>query len=222
MDVSLWMTRDLVVLAPESTLADATRLMASHGVRHLPVVESKTNRIVGMVSSQEILLATEPGLHPKSPRATEAGARRSVRDFMAKVGVAVRSDVPIEEAARILRDQKLGALPVVDHGVLVGILTDHDLLRAFLELSGADDAGYEVTLELTDAADTVAQIAELGRRHRLQIASIATFRHERRRLGLVRLMGSPTDAFLDEVWHTCRVLRVRSPREPAEWSQAPK
>ncbi|MEZ5964595.1 MAG: CBS domain-containing protein [Planctomycetota bacterium] len=209
------MTRELVVLSPESTIADATRLMASHRVRHLPIVDKKTGHLVGMVSGTELLLATEPGVNPLSPRAADVASRRHVKDVMAPASISVRSDAPIEEAARILRDRKLGALPVVDQGTLVGILTDHDLLRAFMEFTGADEPGCEVTLELTEEAGAVARMAELGRRHGLQIGSVVSFQHERRRLGVVRLLGAPSEAFLDDVWRSDRVLRVRCHVQPA-------
>lgn len=210
MDVSLWMTRDLVLLTPESTIADAMRLMASHHVRHLPVVERKTRQLVGMLTSQEILLAAEPGVNLLSPLAADATSRRLVRDVMAPTSFTARSDAPIEEAARILRNKKIGVLPIVDNGKLVGVLTDHDLLRAFMEMAGADEAGYEVTLEPAATTDAVATMIDLGRRHRLQIASVVSFQHGDRRLVVVRLLGTPTDAFLDDVWRSGRVLRVRS------------
>lgn len=215
MDVSFWMARELVVLAPDSTVAEAMRLMASHRVRHLPVLDKKTRRLLGMLSSQELLLASEPGVNVLSPRAADAASRRLVKDVMSPATITVRSDTSIEEAARILRDRKLGVVPVVDNGALVGILTDHDLLRAFMEFAGADEPGCEVTLELTEATDAVVTMAELGRRHGLQIGSVVSMQHDGRRLGLVRLLGAPSDAFLDDAWRTGRVLRVRCHADPA-------
>jgi len=210
MDVRLWMSRDPIVATPDMPVAEAVRLMSTHRIRHLPVLERGSGRLAGLVTTHDIALAAGAGIQPGSPRALESAGRCLVADIMVPVAFTVRSDASIEEAARLLRDTKLGVLPVVNDGKLVGILTDNDVLRAFLEVAGAEDASCEVTLELASATDAVADLAELGRRHGLQISSVVSFTHDRRRLGVVRFRGAPTEAFLDDVWRTARtVLRIR-------------
>jgi acetoin utilization protein AcuB len=205
MDISLWMTRDPVVATPELPLAEAIRLMLAHDVRHLPVVEGRSRRLAGLVTGQEVL-KHEAG-RPGAPRGSEAVL---VRDVMAPVAITARSDASIEEAARILRETRLGVLLVVNEGRLVGTLTDTDLLRAFLEISGAEESGCEVTLELAATSNAVAAMADLGRQHGMPITSVVSFTHEERRLGVVRFSGAPSDAFLDDVWRSARtVLRIR-------------
>jgi acetoin utilization protein AcuB len=114
------MKRRLVTITPETTRADARRLLDEHGIRHLPVVAG--GRLVGIVSDRDV-----PAERAGTPE-TVAGA------LMTRNPVTVTTDTRIEDAARLMLDRKFGALPVVDDGVLTGIVTYTDLLRAFVQV----------------------------------------------------------------------------------------
>ena len=211
MDTSLWMSRDLLTVAPTTPLLEAARRMAQRRVRHLLVVEPADSRhLVGLVSSHDLYLAAESGVNPFSPRAVDREAR-TVAAIMTSKPLAVPSNTPIATAARILRDKKYGCLPVVDRGELVGILTEHDILRAFLRLSGADAPGYEVTATLSDATgDVLAPLCTLAQRRGLRLVSAAQFEHDRVHYAVVHFTGPRNDAFVDELWASgLRILRVR-------------
>lgn len=214
MDVSLWMSRDPLTVPPTATVAAAARLMAQHRIRHLIVTDAESpGTLLGVVTSHDLFLASDPGLHPLSPAALDKGDATVVRDIMTAKPMAVASTTSVEDAARLLRQHKFSCLPVVDRGRVVGILTEHDILRAFLELTGADELGYEVTFVIADGHDTVLEMTELGKRYGLRLGGVITFLHAGKRLGLVRFAGEGTDAFLSDVWkcgHT--VLRVRANR----------
>jgi acetoin utilization protein AcuB len=123
--------------------------------------------------------------------------------------------MPIEEAARLMQTRKVGALPVVRGGRPVGIITESDVFRAFVEISGARRGGVRVTFELDDEEDVATTMLDLCRRHGLRLTSLLDFRHadrrsgQERRLAVVRLEGTATDAVLDAIWKTHhRVLAV--------------
>lgn len=217
MDVSLWMSRELLTVLPSTTVAAAARMMAQHRVRHLIVVEpnetSAPASLAGVLTSHDLFLASDPGTHPMSPVGLDADAKIPVRDIMTAKPMTVTPTTSIEDAARLLRQHKFSCLPVVDRGRPVGILTEHDVLRAFLELTGADDTGYEVTFVVADSHDAVVEMADLGKRYGMRLTSVITFVHDGKRLGLVRFAGGSNDTFLSDVWkcgHT--VLRVRANR----------
>jgi acetoin utilization protein AcuB len=126
MTVGERMTKSPVTVSPKDTLAQAQERMRSGGFRQLPVVEN--NRLIGILTDRDI-------------------GRRGRHNVVAKVQSAMTGDVitaspetPIEEAARLLLHQKIGALPVIDRGELVGIISTTDILQAFVDLvAGAKD-----------------------------------------------------------------------------------
>jgi acetoin utilization protein AcuB len=138
MRVKYWMTRQVVTASPDEGLKRVWTLLQEHGVRHLPVLEG--DRLVGMVSDRDIRQALPS-------RATTLGVhellalldRVTLREIMTKEVVTATPDQPIPEAARLLVEYRIGALPVVEDGRLVGILTETDVLNAYLSLGDVSE-----------------------------------------------------------------------------------
>jgi acetoin utilization protein AcuB len=130
------MQKDLVTATPDMSLAQAQRLMREQHIRHMPVVSGK--RLVGIVTDRDIREATP------SPATTLSRGEIAyqldttpVKTCMTRNVVWITPDMPMVQAARILLDRKFGCLPVVEHGALVGVVTEVDCLRAFLLSTGA-------------------------------------------------------------------------------------
>lgn len=123
------MTRSVETLSPAQTLREVTELLLTHHIRHLPVVDGDF-RLVGIVSDRDVKRAT-PSLHSGVDRQSYERVleETTVAQFMTREPTAIAPDAPLKAVARILVDSKVGALPVVDDGRLVGIVTDIDLLR---------------------------------------------------------------------------------------------
>lgn len=210
MDTSLWMARDLITVTPDTPLHLASRLMADRKVRHLLVVAPADSRnLVGLVSSHDLFLAAESGINPFSPRAVDR-LTQTIGEIMTAHPCSIPSNTSIGDAARILRDKKFGCLPVVDHGELVGILTEHDILRAFLRMSGADQPGYEVTCVVRDGDDVIGRTNALATGRRLCLTSTTVFEHEKKRYVVLHFVGQKDDTFVDALWRSgLLILRVR-------------
>jgi acetoin utilization protein AcuB len=112
------MTRRVVTVSPDTRLAESRRLLDEHRIRHLPVVVD--GRLAGIVSDRDLRSAGANG------RPTAVG------EIMTPDPITVGPDTRVEEAARLMLDRRLGGLPVVDDGELIGIVTSDDLLRALL------------------------------------------------------------------------------------------
>jgi len=211
MDTSLWMTRELLTVTPTTPLHVASQCMAKRRVRHLLVVDAEgSQHLVGLVSSHDLFLAAESGINPFSPLAIDRGTKARVGDIMVTHPCSIPSTTSIAEAARLLRDKKFGCLPVVDRGELVGVLTENDLLRAFLCMSGADQPGYEVTCVVADGRDALGEMNTLAHQRGLRLVSAAVFDHDGKHYGVVHFAGKADDAFVDALWrcgHT--ILRVQ-------------
>ena len=118
------MTRAVVTIRRDTTATTAWALMKVRRFRHLPVVDD-SGRIVGIVSDRD--LAHVPFTEPRAGQAVPTGV--PVERIMTAVVISVRPDDDIAEAARLMWEHKIGALPVVEDGRLVGILSEMDLLR---------------------------------------------------------------------------------------------
>jgi len=126
------MKSPVLTVGPEATLEEAYKLLLERGIRHLPVVEE--GRLVGIVTDRDIRLATSH-LNPKGPC---PGCTR-VGEVMTREVVTAHPLDPVEEAARVMRERKIGCLPVLEDEALVGIVTGIDLLDALLRLTGVTE-----------------------------------------------------------------------------------
>jgi acetoin utilization protein AcuB len=155
------MTREVVVLSPETTAAEALAVCRERRIRHLPVLEE--GRLVGIVSDRDLRSAA-PALG--DPARAEALGRILISEVMTRDVVSVRPDDPIEEAANAMRERKIGCLPVVEGGALVGILTSSDVMGALVQLMGAHEPGSRLVVSMPDRPGTLAGAAgifgELG------------------------------------------------------------
>jgi acetoin utilization protein AcuB len=129
--VSAFMTRDVVSVAPDTPLLDVQNLLKQHGFRHLVVVDDD-GHLAGVLSNRDVLKALSPFLN------TTAETQRDVRTLaqpasklMNKAPQTVSPDTAAKEAASLLLDGAISALPVVQENKLVGIVTTKDLLRYY-------------------------------------------------------------------------------------------
>ena len=151
MKISKYMTTKLITATPEMTVKDAFLSMHTHRVRHLPVVEE--GRLVGIVTDRDIRLATSH-LNPKGPC---PGCTR-VGEVMTREVVTAHPLDPVEEAARVMRERKIGCLPVLEDEALVGIVTGIDLLDALLRLTGVTEPSGRLEVRLPDRPGELARL----------------------------------------------------------------
>jgi acetoin utilization protein AcuB len=154
------MATDLVTVRPHETARHAYQLMRDHRIRHLPVVED--GRLVGILSDRDLRpVLLSPGL-----------ARARVRELMSEDLTTVGPDAPLEEAASLLVVKKIGCLPVVAHGRLVGIVTETDLLAVLVELLGLLTQSTRLDVGVAGGPDAYERIVEIIRAHDGRIISV--------------------------------------------------
>ena len=143
MRVRSWMKHPVVGVKPRDSAAHARVLMAQHRVNQLPVFEGP--QLVGIVTDRDLRDAF-PSLAEtviQSRRRLPEGADPSaipVEDVMTHDVLTVEPDTPLDDAARLLRRKRIGALPVVSGGRVVGIVTRSDLLEALADLLAEEPA----------------------------------------------------------------------------------
>jgi acetoin utilization protein AcuB len=124
------MTSKVITVEPTQSLDEARALLHRHRIRQLPVLRKR--RLVGIITDRD--------LRGAGPHAT------TVADVMTPKPIVTEPNASVDEAARVLTAHKIGALPVVDRGQLVGILASDDILDAFVELSGVGEATYRIVI----------------------------------------------------------------------------
>ncbi len=149
MQVSKIMSANPVTISPDKRVGQALKLMQKHQIRHLPVV--KNDHMVGWITSRdlrEVLLASML-------------EKITVEDVMLKSPITVSPDTKVEEAARLVYEHKIGGMPVMEGGKLVGVITMLDLISAFLSMLGLLRTSSRLDLLLEDRPEVLEEATRL-------------------------------------------------------------
>ena len=140
MQVRDWMTKDPITVTPQTSVLNARRLLNRYGIRHLPVVDEE-NHVVGMVSARDLAIGDSRVAASLSALQSDlvTGRYRPVESVMTSPAIVTLATEPVATAARLMLTWSIGALPVVEDGCLVGIITTGDCLRALVFSEDADD-----------------------------------------------------------------------------------
>jgi acetoin utilization protein AcuB len=170
------MTADPITIIPETSYEDALRLMRTRRVRRFPVVNPQ-RRVVGIVSEKDLLNAgPSPATTLDRYEIATLLAKLKVRDVMTRGVITATPELPLEEAARIMADNKIGGLPVVDdQHQLAGIITETDIFRTMVEMLGARRRGLRLTFRVEDQRGALAQLAGEITRQGGNIITIGVF-----------------------------------------------
>ena len=153
------MTHPVISVGPDVPVMDALDMLRREHIRRAPVVEN--GKLVGIVSENDLRNAS-PG------QATTLSvweinflvSKITVRKVMSKAVITTGENTPIEEAARIMADQKVGSLPVLRDGKVVGIITETDIFKVMLEMLGARQKAVRVSLIVPNVAGEIASLSK--------------------------------------------------------------
>ena len=152
------MTRNPITITPDFPIAEALDKMRREKVRRFPVLNKK-GKLVGIVAYDDLLYASpSPATSLSIWEITYLLSKVQVKEVMTKEVITVTEGCPIEETARLMRDNKIGGLPVMRDGLVVGIITESDLFDVFLELFGAREKGVRLTVLAPYFKGSLAQI----------------------------------------------------------------
>lgn len=170
------MSSPAVTVSPDTPFQEALRLMREHKFRRLPVVNAE-KKLVGIVSERDLLhAAPSPATSLSVWEMNYLLSKLKVEQLMVGRVVTVAPSTPLEEAAQLMVENKIGGLPVVDAGRhVLGVITETDIFKAFVEMLGSGRSGVRLTLQVYGGVGTLAKlttaIAELGG----NIISVGTF-----------------------------------------------
>jgi acetoin utilization protein AcuB len=151
------MSYPVVSVNPELPINEALTLMRRERIRRTPVI--RDGKLVGIISDKDLLNASpSPATSLSIWEMNYLLSKITVRDVMTREVLTVNHDTPIEEAARIMADNKIGGLPVIQDDKVVGIITETDLFKIFLEMMGARETGVRCTVIVRNQPGELAKI----------------------------------------------------------------
>jgi acetoin utilization protein AcuB len=154
------MSHPVITVSPKMPMQEAHKLMRDENVRRLPVVDDR-GKLVGIVSESDFLHASPSDVSTLSVwEMNYMLSKITVEKIMTREVITTNNDTPIEEAARVMVDTKVGGLPVMRAGELVGIITETDLFKIFLEMLGARETGVRITVLIENKPGTLAALTK--------------------------------------------------------------
>ncbi|MBW7882793.1 MAG: CBS domain-containing protein [Caldilineaceae bacterium] len=171
------MTRHPVLVAPDISASEAQRIMADNHIRHLPVV-GDGKRLKGLVTRQRLALKPQELVSLNVWEISRYLTELRVSKIMLKAAdvVTIEPNRTIERAAAVLTEHRIGCLPVVEEGnVVVGIVTQVDLLDSFQEMLGLPADGVRVTVRIPNRRGEFARLMGILADHEWSVTGIGTF-----------------------------------------------
>lgn len=154
------MSHPVITVSPEIPIHDAVVMFKKEHIRRAPVV-SKEGKLIGIVTENDLLNASPSPVTSLSVwEMNYLMSKVTVKQVMSKKVKTIDVGTPIEEAARIMADLKIGGMPVMRDGKVVGMITETDLFKIFLELMGARTKALRITAVVDDKPGTLAKITK--------------------------------------------------------------
>jgi acetoin utilization protein AcuB len=153
------MSRPVISVLPDSPINEVLAMFKKEHIRRAPVM--KDGKLVGIVSERDLLNAS-----PSSATTLSVWemhyliSKVRAKDVMTKKVITVDKDTPIEEAARIMADKKIGGMPVTSADKVVGVITETDIFKVFLELMGARQKATRVTATIREQPGELAKVTK--------------------------------------------------------------
>lgn len=171
------MSQRVIITSPDTPIHDALLLMQREHIRRLPVIHH--NHLVGIVSEKDLLFASPSAATSLSVwELNYLLSKVKVSEVMTRKVFTATEETPIEEAARVMIDNKIGCLPVLRDTHLIGIITATDLFRIFLELLGARTTGVRVTALIPDTPGQLEKLLHAIATEGGNVISMGTFAGE--------------------------------------------
>lgn len=160
MFVREYMTTSPVTVTPEDSLGEALRLMKEHSIRRLPVMAK--GKIAGLVTEQDLMKASPSSATSLSIwEINYLFPKIKIKDIMTKEIFTVTPETILEEAALLMQENQISTLPVLDGDKLVGIITESDIFKAFIDVLGLNHPSLRVTLQVEDQIGVLKNVFEI-------------------------------------------------------------
>lgn len=172
--VKYWMSKPAISIDEEASMNDAVKLLKSHNIKMLPVM--KKGKLVGIITDRDLKRASaSDATSLEIHELLYLLSNIKVKNIMTKDPVTVPPDYTIEETAEVLLKHKISGVPVVDdYGTVVGVMTQNDLFRIIISLTGVEKKGIQFGMEVEDRPGSIKEVTDVIREYGGRMASILT------------------------------------------------
>lgn len=206
------MSHPIITTHPDMPIMDALNLMEKEKIRRFPVVNQR-GQLVGIVSKEDILHAAPSDVSSLSVwEINYMVSKITVKRVMTPDVITIDEDTPLEEAARIMSDNKVGGLPVLREEKVVGIITETDLFNIFLEMLGAREHGIRLSVLVPNVKGELSQLTKSIFDVGGNILSLGTFLGENseNREVAIKIEGASMEALQEAVKpHIEKIIDIR-------------
>jgi acetoin utilization protein AcuB len=165
------MKTDVAVLLPTNTIADAIHLMDTRKIRHIPIID-QDKHLLGLITVAKIREATPSIFHANEH---PEDLKKPLETIMEKNVITGHPLDFVEEAAGLFYEHKISCMPIINDRKLIGIVTETDLLRTMVELTGAHQPGSQIEIKVPNLAGVLSDITALIKKRNANILSVLVY-----------------------------------------------
>jgi acetoin utilization protein AcuB len=172
--VKNWMSKPAITIDVNDSMNDAVKLLKKHNIKMLPVMEK--SKLVGVITDRDIKRASASDATTlEIHELLYLISKIKIKEIMTKNPVTVSPDYTIEETAEVLLKHNISGVPVVDHyGTVVGVMTQNDIFKTVISLTGAEKRGIQFGMEVEDRPGSIKEVTDIIREYGGRLASILT------------------------------------------------
>jgi acetoin utilization protein AcuB len=172
--VKNWMSKPVITIDADASMSDAIKLLKNHNIKMLPVMEK--GKLVGIVTDRDIKRASaSDATSLEIHELLYLISKIKIREVMTKNPITVPQDYTVEETAEILLKHNISGVPVVDqYSDVVGTITQNDIFKILISLTGAEKKGIQFGVEVEDRSGSIKEITDIIREYGGRMASILT------------------------------------------------
>jgi acetoin utilization protein AcuB len=172
--VKNWMSKKVVMVDANDSMQDASRLLKENNIRMLPVMEK--GKLVGVITDRDVKRASASDATTlEVHELLYLISKIKVRDIMTKNPITIPANFTVEETAEVLLNKKISGAPVVDEkGQVVGIITQIDLFKVLISLTGVGKRGIQFAFQVEDRPGSIKEVADIIRKYGGRMVSILT------------------------------------------------
>ena len=201
MFIKLWMHQDVITIDKETPIAQAKEILQQHNFRHLPVVEEE--KLLGIITQSDIDKALPSSIDASlTPEDRILANQAKVSSFMTGDPVTAYPLDPLENVALLMHRFKIGAVPVVEDGKLIGMITENDIFKAFTEILGAENRDTRIEIQISKNRGAIHAITDICKRFDMHLNAITVYKNfsPEHQLLTIRVNGTAIDDMVDALW----------------------
>lgn len=211
MFVKLWMRSKVITLLPDATIAEASSLMNESRIRRIPVT-NQNNRLLGIISKDDIKKALPSTVDANQDETSRALANQvKIESFMTQAPITVSPVDTLEKVATIMRQHKVGGIPVVENDLLVGIITESDIFDAFVEVLGGSNKDTRIEFTIPHDTTSIYKVFDILAEYDVQLNNIAICNNHsvKTKMVTLRFESGDTQEVIDELWNVgCKISSI--------------